>query len=862
MDAGTQTVPTGSRARAQEHVPPLSAIGVSLMKEVRLAVQSLEALYAHRETLGEPVIGSVVTVVDDVKRRLNRDNLFVCVVGEKKAGKSTFLNALLGERVLGTAVRECTGTVTLIRHAEQPDYQADLTGNRKEDFGQLFRKRQEEITNTFNEAKQQYQECVKLAGDLPQLEETAKHDAVAKQTGFVKLQGELKARQGEEEEAQNRLGEAQTALTSFEAVVLERGHGIPYFYRCLAYWWAVWVWLPRLVCLPWCKPEWKSHLEQVRALHAERARVQGIGKDAEDAKQRTGEADQRVNEGKAAYLAAVARIEELRRVRAELPGKTNNLRSTLERIKAEYATHKTERHQKFLADVRQLTDMAGRGGEVAQLALQYPGRLLLPGLTVIDTPGVNTDTVTNRERAWDVIRREADGCILISDMQQAVSASTKEFVRQVREVVPHLVLILTKVDRALSNAEAGDGLPWQQVEEARRRAERRFAQEVGRDPSEIFSFAVAAERALAGDNPEHARRFEADVKRLFDVLNREKTVMLAARSARAVRNCVANINEAHQRAETSYRERIAALEEQRIPDPKQFCREQLNRVERAVQSGAGAAVRVALGEFDREIAEIKEMCVGEVLGCGSADELKTYVNGLQSRLNRIFEALTNLVREHIKHEAGSALREIESPLLEALRERYQIAQQLVGGAGNRVGGARIDAQARVVTGVGVDLQGSVSQFQMERGGLFAGGAAAGAVVGSFVPVIGTIFGALIGGTLGWLFGPSLDDLKRDCAAKLAAALDQAEMQVRPQVVNSDDNLAESMRHALAAVLKKATQRYSGWIAGLIQDEERRIAEERRMLENLLQIRGALQAHDKRLADLGGAAADESRGLCR
>jgi predicted GTPase len=838
----------------------LTSVSAELSQEGSSAIRTLEALAVHRESLGEPATAAVAAVVGEIKRRLARDELYVCIVGEMKAGKSTLLNALLGERVLGTAVRECTGTVTLIRRAAKPNYRARFLDGGSEEFADIFRSREEGLKADQAEAERRYQACLETAKSLPRQETAAASAVTEHEEALTALKPERREKELAEGAIRAQLAEAQAACDAFQADVQEQGQAIPSFYRFLAQ--RAGTKVPRLLSQKLHRPDWEAHLEQVHALDAQRAAVRSIAAQAEEAGRLVADVDRRLEHHTTALASARAWVRELRQLRIEIPGKTVQWEAEIERLAGDWAVYVRERQQRFLDEVRRLTDMTARGGEVIQLELDYPARFLPPGLIVIDTPGVNTDHETNRERAWEVIRREADGCILLSDMQQAVSASTKDFVRQVREVVPHLILMLTKVDRALANAEAGDGPAWEQVEEARRNGERRFAQEVGRDPAEVLSFAVSAERALAGDDAEHGRYFEEAVNRLLDVLLREKALMLAARSARAISRCVTDITEAQQRAELSYRDRIAALQAQRIPDPQKFCRDQMDRVKGDIKKKAIATLRAGIASFDEQMAELKKRCIGEVLACANAGNLKLYVQGIESTLGKRFRALEKAVQERVREDAGAAVREIELPLLEELRNRYRITRGLAGGAGKRVDGGSVEVQDGTAVGVGVDLKGSFGEFEAERGGLFAGGAAAGAVIGSIIPVVGTIFGALIGGTLAWMFGPGLDKVKQECTEKLVAGLDEAESQMRQRLVTSGGALLASMRQALASVLNESTQRYSGWIAGLIRDEQRRIGEEKEKLAHLVLLRAELEAHNERLANLVRLAADESKGLCR
>lgn len=75
------------------------------------------------------------TAVEEARRRLE-DPLRVAIAGRVKAGKSTLLNALVGERLAATDAGECTRVVTWYRHALGYRVTAELrpTGTRDLEF--------------------------------------------------------------------------------------------------------------------------------------------------------------------------------------------------------------------------------------------------------------------------------------------------------------------------------------------------------------------------------------------------------------------------------------------------------------------------------------------------------------------------------------------------------------------------------------------------------------------------------------------------------------------------------------------------------------------------------------------------------
>lgn len=58
-------------------------------------------------------------ILEERKRELEEENFTIVVVGEFSAGKSTFLNSLMGERLLPALTKETTATVNFLRHTDK-----------------------------------------------------------------------------------------------------------------------------------------------------------------------------------------------------------------------------------------------------------------------------------------------------------------------------------------------------------------------------------------------------------------------------------------------------------------------------------------------------------------------------------------------------------------------------------------------------------------------------------------------------------------------------------------------------------------------------------------------------------------------
>jgi len=99
---------------------PLSGDGLAGFRERKLDVTvALQALADIAQGLGAKSLGERVN--KDLVRKLQEDRFHLVVVGEFNHGKSTFVNALLGESVLPVGVTPTTAAIHHIRWAEKPE---------------------------------------------------------------------------------------------------------------------------------------------------------------------------------------------------------------------------------------------------------------------------------------------------------------------------------------------------------------------------------------------------------------------------------------------------------------------------------------------------------------------------------------------------------------------------------------------------------------------------------------------------------------------------------------------------------------------------------------------------------------------
>eukprot|EP00913_Durusdinium_trenchii_P022830 g21434.t1 len=781
-------------------------VGRELMEEVQKALRTLSELDRHREKMGDEAVQLAMDVVGDAKRRIGRNELYVSVVGEKKAGKSTFLNAILGGRLLSAAVRECTGTVTMIRSSDDIAFRATLENGRVESMANVFLDRREQLRRTLAKSQAQIRHYEEAAVRLPEQRAALTEKLTEATQTAGALRHQLEEATGQYEQHCRELGIRETELQEFEARLKIDEKSVPYSFRRLAVWYNPVRSIMQKMYIKKAEPGWTAHLENHKQLKSSKRDLTKFRKTVQDSLKRQRSIEQQLNNAehqRANLDRDLARTEK--RI-AALPLRTKTCSARLERISVCQEQHESQRQEAFAEAIRQLTDLKKRGDEVRLLEIWVPTTCIPEGLVIIDTPGVNTDHKQNRERAWGTIRRDADGCIVLSDIGQVVSQSTQEFVREVRGYLPHIILVLTKVDKAIESATFDDDGAVEEIEEARRTGEQRFAAEVGRAPDDILSFAVSAERALNRDDPIAMQRFADDTATIAEILRNERAVIVATRCATTIVTVQQQISSALAAAEEAYTQQIALLESNRIPDPTSFCRAQMRTVDDDVAELSEEIVAMGLKIIDESYDALSVNYRREILSCTSGDHLKEYLGRLQSALPGHVQRVNHAIRKDLSGPTSAAMRQLEEPLLRALRERYQIVRNIAGSAERQVSSSSLGVR-HALPEIHLKLSGLVQDFQNTKRGGVAGGAAAGAMAGSVIPGLGTLFGGLLGGLAGLFFGPRFDVVRQECADKFSAAMDQLKRTALAEFANNQPRIRQELRNALEKGLQNAVREF-------------------------------------------------------
>ena len=605
------------------------------------------------------------------------------------------------------------------------------------------------------------------------------------------------------------------------------------------------------------KPEWKSHFDQVLKLHQDKQKAATLN-EAHNAAIAATDAVRtavyvqlsRIEENKARLAVITAYI-------ADGPALAEKLNREKDELVTAHEQAMAARHAEFVSHVRSFTDMQKRGGEVDELTITYPSTLLPEDVIIIDTPGVNTTTEANRKKAWEAINNYSDACIVVSDTQQAMSASTRDFVSQVSQVVPHLMLVLTKIDRALENA-GDDEDAEAQVAESIELGCAGFAQSMGRSAMHILAFAVASKPALDKKTPQAVERFASELKRLFAAIAAERSIAVGSRCARTLQNVLEKSAGVVEATENEGRRRLAQLEAQSITDPKDFCTARLQEVNGRLNQEAAEAARIMSLSTTTHLRRYKNELLELVIACDNPKELVAAAEEIEEESSSCIDRIIRRSRDETDSAMGGRLSALIEEVRIVLRKRYQIGQSISHATPRDMPMRPLSAGASLqLEEIGGLMKEKVNAFVSKQNSVKMGGIMAGPLFLAN-PLLGV---AALGITLlRSANAPSFDSVRSQCAEAVAAivdeAIDSAQTETRP------DRVAAYFAEELKKILLADVKEFKGWINDVIAAERKELNRVRTEMADFTSVRSKLTSHNNRLSQLLTTAFAESSGLSR
>ena len=92
-------------------------ISIQMSEQAQILFEPNVRVSAASEDSSE--FGVYTVALNGLKQRIAKDEIFVLIAGEVKAGKSTFINTLVGRKICSTAQEVCTNVCTMVRYGNE-----------------------------------------------------------------------------------------------------------------------------------------------------------------------------------------------------------------------------------------------------------------------------------------------------------------------------------------------------------------------------------------------------------------------------------------------------------------------------------------------------------------------------------------------------------------------------------------------------------------------------------------------------------------------------------------------------------------------------------------------------------------------
>jgi len=472
----------------------------------------------------------------------------------------------------------------------------------------------------------------------------------------------------------------------------------------------------------------------------------------------------------------------------------------------------------FLPPLVSRLTAAGRPGEgdrdfsgmVRKVTLIHPTPLIPEGVLIIDTPGIAAES-RHTAMTVKIVSEEADACLFLCPAEQAGTLSDLDFVRT--RLVNHLgeiIFVLTKADKA------GDE---EEVEELLSVIREKVTKMTG-----LTSPRVQAVTATRLSMPSGKAQFESFVKNTIQFASVNRQAILARHLSNIQQSVVQSIQENATTVSSEYEHKLQELKKYVILDLRSF----ISQHQAHLRPKAEALFRrdwwyTSTMKAARDILHSSMLELEAIIdSADSMDSLKTItetrlqtgVLSLQAKFNNLLQQTDRNLYDWQVQVVQQAFAGFETDF----EQKYSLKRL----GASLQGTTTFDTKFELVLTT-KDQVALAAQAVSEANNRTVWGAAAGAALGSIIlPGLGTLLGWLLWSIWNFIFGPSLEELKEKVMDSLGSSLDNFVKVNLAQEVKKLLNLRLNATYsALDSTVNHYLQAYEQKIKGLIDEHERK-----------------------------------------
>lgn len=486
-------------------------------------------------------------------------------------------------------------------------------------------------------------------------------------------------------------------------------------------------------------------------------------------------------------------------------------------------------------------------GIVDGVRLEYPSQNLRQGLTIIDTPGISAEE-EHTQITLDVINNEADACMFLCPADQAGTLSDLEFVRErLEKISGEILFVVTKTDLA------GDDEELQELIEV---ILEKIRQHTGIYEPKVL--AVSPLRALRAPQSREGKTFYEAIKAVIDLVTRNRDIIMVRHLLKVEHSVMELLSERAHAALQTYYQRLQELQSHKIQDIRAFVEEQKPEVFQNLEEiyDEDAYLNLYRESIRPVVTEYKNRIKASLELANSTQELKERCEGPIAELLREYASTRDAALRTASAKFSLKLNELLKAVFRQFEERFEEQYSL-----DRLTLGNVSVGHRPILRVEVSTNTALEEVSEAMGTEAAGlglGMAGGAILGSLIfPGIGTIIGGLVGSFFGSLFGPPIENVRGKFYRSISRAIDdQLSDQLYPHLEKMIALKWLELNDIIVYSIEKYVLNYDEIIRSLIEEHEQKKRDMEQYVKQANEVITELNKRQTELVRLGESLVTE------
>ena len=486
----------------------------------------------------------------------------------------------------------------------------------------------------------------------------------------------------------------------------------------------------------------------------------------------------------------------------------------------------------FKERIKELTTNQSEANLIKEIIIEHPAEVLKSGITIIDTPGINSLERWHEEVTKSAIREISDVSVILTTADKPMPDTLNGFIKEnLSDVLQQCIFVATKMDVLREKERKG------QLDYIRQKISDAFklSDPIVLPHTPMFVLGEANQKyrkTYSYERDDHQKLIEDSYKTettIYQRLAQQRITIQVQKLSNVMSRTLSNLSSSINLRREEFKERYAILEKHQKPDFLEFinnmAEKYTTKFNKEYEKHREEMWKILNPIYDSQIQSI----ANDFFGLPDKDSLEPFY---KNKMPEIFTVnATMLIRE--SHNHFTRLSEIATRILEDFWVEFSKIYSELATLDVKSANIKFNIDKKQIGTVSFDhntLNQSFQNFDFKDNLTTFGGVGVGATIGTFIlPGIGTIIGGAIGGFLGALFGPSLDKLKSNIWEQITPDIGQYRQDIYDYISNDIHQKYEKLLDHVVSQLEVCFDAYHELVASMRQQNE----EERQRLEKYI-----------------------------